>query len=662
MKRFNRKYFRYIYPGIVYLTGLLLSGMLFFTVWRLSVLLLTQALAAGINQHLKEVLLAFIVGWRFDIATSGYILIIPAAILTLSSVLKHAYKWPLKAAHYIALFGYALAFLICCIDIPFFRYFSERLNGVVFATDTAAPMVKAVLSDWRYYLYLILFGLYYYAFYKVANIFFTETLHQAPSLDKHAWRLTLSHTLFALLLLAGIRGRVDPLSPLRTGTAYFSNYAYANKLALNPVFSFAEGAITHIQLQQHYFTTNNIADEIDVVRQYLHLPEVYDPEQPLLRAIAPDASANRYNVVLILMESMASGNMQRFGNTHNLTPFLDSLAKKSLLFTNFYSAGTHTNHGIYSTLTGYPCLPHQHSLIRPGMEQYEALPEILRKHGYQTTFYTSHDAQLDNIAGFCKANGFQKIYSAEDYPSNEKINAWGVPDHYLLDFAIRKTDEQYQPDKPFFSTILTISNHPPYMVPPDIPFKARSKRQEDRAVEYADYALEQFFKQAEQKPWFHNTVFVLVADHGRWVGHNPYEFVRSFVHVPLLMYAPGIITHAESPNFGNQTDVVATVMGVLGLPYYNNTFGVDLRKQNKAFTYFCSDDKLGYIDSTWFYYNRITRDHYLYAYRNADPQNYATDSASNSAFANRQLQAIYKTAQWMVQNSNTSLKNNVLLP
>ncbi|MDB5282468.1 MAG: sulfatase [Bacteroidota bacterium] len=646
--------------SIRYLLKIYFTGVVFFLCLRLLLIAISLNLALRPSQHLWELGEALIIGWRFDTVISSYALCVPFVFLSLAELFGHLSTKLIKIFHCYIVLVYTLCFFICCADMPFFRYYTERLNGLIFAYQDGAPlMLKTIMGDWRYYLYLIAFLIVVVLFVRKVRKFRSTLIESAQATRNASSKIKSGAFILAaaVILFIGMRGRISALSPMRTGTAYFCDYTYANKIALNPVFSFMEGGINYFDAGRKSLHYTDDAAAVGAVQKMLKVPGDGEFGSPICREIKFDSSERKMNVVLVIMESMAAGNMKHFGNTQNLTPFLDSLASIGYLFQNFYSAGTHTQNGIYSTLTGYPCLPNQHSLIRPTTERYECLPVILSHNGYTTAFFTSHDAQLDNMEGFCRANGFSEIYSSSNYPSSANINSWGVPDHYLFDYALNKLDDYARGDKPFFSTILTISNHPPYAIPKDIPFKAHSGQEVDRSVEYADWALQQFFSKASKKPWFNNTVFVLVADHGRWVGENRYEFARSFVKIPLIIYGAKLDSGCHAvDNFGGQVDVLTTVMGLLRIPYSNNTFGKDLLREQKSFSFFCSDDKLGCIDSSWFYFSKIKNDEFLVKYRNGDLKNYLNDEPAAAKQMREELLSIYQTDQWMVQNGKTALK------
>ena len=182
------------------------------------------------------------------------------------------------------------------------------------------------------------------------------------------------------------------------------------------------------------------------------------------------------NVVVILMESMSASLMREFGQQLPLTPTLDSLYQHSLAFTNFYSAGIHTNHGMTATLYSFPAVMFRNLMKGTVTPHRQGLPTVLKGLGYDNMFFMSHEAQYDNMKAFFTTNGYDEIFSQESYPKDSVVNSFGVSDHFEFDFALQQINKKAKSRRPFMATILTISNHPPYVVPDW--FKPRTKEAE----------------------------------------------------------------------------------------------------------------------------------------------------------------------------------------
>lgn len=254
---------------------------------------------------------------------------------------------------------------------------------------------------------------------------------------------------------------------------------------------------------------------------------------------------------------------------------------------------------------------------------------------------------------FFSLNGYEmkNLHSRENYPPSEYVSPWGVNDGYLFKYAANTLGNN--DGQPFFGGILTISNHPDYIIPDE--FKYVSKNDSEQAVFYSDQCIKQFMDDAAKHDWFDNTIFVFVADHGRLEGQALYEMPLSFNHVPLIIYSP---LFEDAPKvidtYGGQIDIFPTVMGLLNMDYENNSLGIDLMKETRPYAVFSSDDKLGCIDDNFLYcYNTLSKQEYLYDYKANNSQNVA--SVHKEAFDSMR---VYASAT--VQVTNYLLTNQLL--
>ena len=198
----------------------------------------------------------------------------------------------------------------------------------------------------------------------------------------------------------------------------------------------------------------------------------------------------------------------------------------------------------------------------------------------------------------------------------------------MFQHAIPELNKLHARNKPFFAAFMTASDHGPYYIPEYFKGKCAEKRQQ--STEYADYSLRKLIEWSAQQPWFANTIFVFVADHGANLDGR-YAMPISYNHVPLLFYAPNILTqHKTLPDIAGQIDVYPSIMGLLRLPYTNNTLGINLFEEKRPYIYFNGDDKYGVIDDNWFLIVRDDKSRGLYKYRDKDTYNYATENPAQA--------------------------------
>jgi phosphoglycerol transferase MdoB-like AlkP superfamily enzyme len=293
------------------------------------------------------------------------------------------------------------------------------------------------------------------------------------------------------------------------------------------------------------------------------------------RSVNAQQPEHPLNVILLTVESLSANFLTRFGNRENLTPYLDELAKQSLLFTRLYATGTRTTRGLEALTLSVPPTPGQSIVKRPGNEKLFNLGHVFQQKGYDTVFLYGGLGYFDNMNAFFSGNGYRVVDETDFNKEDIRFkNAWGVSDGDLLDRTLKEADADYAQHKPFLFQIMTTSNHRPYTFPEGKIDKASGSGRSG-AVKYTDYAIGQFIEQAKTKPWFHNTVFVIVADHCAGSARKAALPVENY-HIPLLIYAPNLIQPAEIDTLSSQIDVAPTVLGLLKFDYDSQFYGKDI--------------------------------------------------------------------------------------
>jgi len=578
--------------------------------------------APAFSGNLMKIAAAFVMGLRFDVVVSGYLLLLPFLVLSVMYVLNRYHAAVLKGLSYLVFVLFSITFAISAADIPYFNQFFARFSMDAFQWNNSPFFVfKMIAQEPRFFWPLFPFVLFVFAFFKMQKWIFRMPGQPAWPASIVA-RIAIS-LVFTLIIFVGIRGRVQQKSPIRVGTAYFCDHALLNQLGLNPSFTLMRSYLDGLDEKNTSIALMDDQQAIRNVQGYLNISRAL-PESPLSRQVLSDSSAKHtYNVVVIIMESMGAAKMRRHGNVKNITPFLDSVANHGYYFNNVYTAGKHTFNGIFSTLFSFPGIYRQHPMKESGIRKYSGIAHTLKSLGYSTTYFTTHDGQFDNVEGFLRANAFDNVISQSDYPLAEVKTTLGVPDDYMFRYSIPVIDGLAKEGKPFFVTFMTASDHGPWYVPEY--YQSAQKNIKDKVIEYADWSLKQFITTASTRPWFANTLFVFVADHGAPIT-VVYDISLDYHHTPLAFYAPGIIREPKSSDvIGGQIDIYPTIMGFLNQPYVNSTLGINLLKETRPYIYFNDDEKLGVLDKEYFLIYNSNNVVNLYKYRNADMHDYRDD-------------------------------------
>lgn len=594
---------------------LYLVALLIFSMFRVA-LFSIEIRRVDNSNDIYDIFLAFLMGVRFDIVVSGYILALPYVILAISSFFNNWTDKTIKIIYHFVSILFALSFLVCTIDIPYFKQFFSRFSITAFEwADNPVFVMKMIGEEPSYWLFLLPYIVVVYFTRRAMKRFFEGLAigNISPNLLN-----IVGYVLFGGLMFLGIRGRLDEKSPIRIGTAYFSNNPFLNQLGLNPNFTLLRSYLDSQKEENREIRLMDDAEALSNMQKYLGTDST-----TLVRKIGFDSiHTKKLNVVLIIMESMSAAWMKRHGSELNNTPFLDSISQTGYYFENAYTAGIHTHNGIFSTLFSYPALFRQQAMKESSIANYGGIFNALKTHGYSTIYFTTHDGQFDNIAGFLRANGCERVVSKSDYPSDKVKTTLGVPDDYMFEHSIPILTEFHNQQKPFIAAFMTASNHKPYYIP-DYFKPSPQKELAHQMVEYSDFALKKFLQLASKEAWYKNTLFVFIADHGAPLD-GTYEMSMAYNHTPLIFYAPGIIDEPKTfTKMAGQIDVFPTIMGLLQLPYENATLGIDLLRESRPYIYFNADDKYGVMDEDWFLIVRNDGSRNLYKYKALDGLDYA---------------------------------------
>ncbi len=365
----------------------------------------------------------------------------------------------------------------------------------------------------------------------------------------------------------------------------FSNNTYVNELAANGPYQFFS-AFRNNELDYRHFYKLGDDQQLTQLIKKLVAPEnaaqvsATDSLYDIKRHVSSTGQEKRRNVIMIMVESLSADFTKTFGGKEDITPFMDQWFNEGLLFTNFYAVGTRTVRGLEALTLSIPPTPGQSIVKRPDNQNLFTLGYVLQQRGYDTVFLYGGRGFFDNMNAFYSGNGY-RIVDQTDFTKEENTfeNAWGVSDDIIFNRAIKEADRDYEGDKPFLFQIMTTSNHRPYTYPEgkiDIP----SGSGRSGGVKYTDYAIGQFIQQAKAKPWFNDTVIVMVADHCAGSAHRT-ELPVDKYHIPLFIYAPNHVKPARNNTLSSQIDVAPTILALLDISYESQFYGRNILQMKK---------------------------------------------------------------------------------
>lgn len=537
--------------------------------------------------NLLYLLRAFLTGLIFDVTAGLFFLLLYMVYLLLLPK-----KWIGSLADKIFTYSYLSIILIIIFfslmaELPFWDEFGVRFNFI--AVDYLIYTYEVVSNiNQSYPLPLIIAVLIALVIGTLILLHKTGVFSNTFSDKRHirtraAYTVPLLLTAFLLLIV------------MKNKQADFSNNLVTNELGKNGVFSFFAAFRSNELDYDTFYPKLGEKEAYHLLKKtLLQENQHYTSGQwDDVNRVTKGKNESRPNIILVAIESFSGDFLKAFGNADNLTPNYDSLASQSIFFTNLYATGTRTVRGMEALTLCVPPTPGNSIVRRPGNQGIFSIATILKQKNYQPYFIYGGDGYFDNMNNFFGGQGFDIVDRDRGNPLSDKIethryniadnevsfeNAWGICDEDIYKQAIRYADKSSADNIPFFQFVMTTSNHKPYTFPGgkiDLPQGNRNA-----AVKYTDYALGKFIAEAYKKPWFKNTVFVIVADHcassaGKW------EINIDKHHIPAIIYN---LPHEPQriDRLTSQIDLMPTLFGYLGWSYHTALFGKDINQTKQG--------------------------------------------------------------------------------
>lgn len=562
------------------------------TLYRLY--LVTQAEQLALTDYLKS----FFVGFTFDLTVAVYTFI-PLAIVLLLGRRRSSDKTNFKRLVFSVLaFELFVVLFSATSEFMFFREFNDRFNFI--AVDYLVYTNEVLRNVWESY-HLVPITILIVAFTVIASLYFYKKyfkLHPAnPASGKEKAIFISVYTLFFALFVQFVNEN-QILSALP--------YADSILISKNGFHSlFAAYRNNEISFDKYYPSIDSKAavkivhealESVDDQTNEKESSNAKEDEYSIVRNIVAKNPPAKKNVVLVLMESLSAKYLGSYGNTQSLTPNLDKLTEQSLFFDHAYSTGTRTVRGIEAVALSIPPTPGQSIVRRPAGTGLFNIGSVFKQYGYENKFIYGGNALFDNMGTFFSGNGFQVVDNSH-FAKNEVQfdNAWGVCDEDLFSKVIKEADLSYADNKAFFSFVLTTSNHRPYTYPEnkiDIP----SGSGRDGAIKYSDFAIGEFLKEAQKKPWFKDTVFIFASDHNASVAGGDKINIEDY-RVPIIFYSPSFIKPRKLSHLVSQIDVAPTLFGILNFSYQSRFFGVDALETYSPRAFMGTYKKIAYYNN-----------------------------------------------------------------
>jgi phosphoglycerol transferase MdoB-like AlkP superfamily enzyme len=634
--------------------------LLVFTLFRLSTFIAFHPETIS----LFDVFPSFVLGMAFDIRWICFLLL-PIVLLSYvptfspysSERARKIWTAYLAAATFLIIFFFGA-------DYGHFAYVSTRLNASAlnFAEDAkiSAEMLWESYPLFWMLLGLVIVGVIFYQLYNRTH----QRVEKVNSKKEIEYRRNW-YLLVTFCMALGVYGSFS-FTPLKRDDAFTLKDNFKAYLALNPLQNF----FTTLRFRQPQVKDLKAKDYYPVISDFLQLDK--KNADGYVRRIYPGSGSleSRPNVVLVMCESFSMYKSSMSGNPLNTTPYFNELTKEGVFFNRCFTPHFATARGMFATLTGIPDV--QMSKFSTRNEESINQHTIINNfEDYNKHYFIGGSSEFNNYRGLVQnINGVQ-LHEEGSFKS-PKVNVWGISDK---DLFLEANELFAKETKPFFAIIQTAGNHRPYTIsekdkdfsrkelPQDSLLKYGFLSSEEyNALRYFDYAFMNFIEAAKKQPYFHNTIFVFVGDHGiagnaRSVYPDVWTDQRlSDEHVPLLLYAPSLLIPQLRTEVVSQIDVLPTIAGLIHQQYTNTTLGRNLldpsKKNNAAFVIYHDEEKIGWVTDSFYYMKSLRfEDEMLYPMKSNQLYWTKAQEKEIKQKASVMVSGFYETAKWMLVNN-----------
>ncbi len=646
---------------IKWITMLWLIYLLIFTILRIA----TVVLFIPENMSVISLLPSFALGFRYD-AKWISILILPIAILSVYPRFSpfHSERNKKWWSYYLAVATLFLLFFFGA-DFGNFSYNHTRINASAlnFAED---PSISFKML-WQSYPMVWLATALFLSVFLLSKLFkhthvLTKRNEQENMVYKKRWHA--GAVIFLLWCLYGIFS----FHPLKWKDAFELNDNFKSYVALNPMQNF----FSTLKFRKPSFDDEKAKSYFPVIADFLQLDSDNINNIDYSRLVLPNSKTleSRPNIVLVICESFSMYKSSMSGNPLNTTPYFKQLCDSGIFFDRCFTPTFGTARGVFAVVSGIPDVQlSEFSTRDPDAVQQHTI--INSFEGYNKFYFLGGSSDFNNFDGLIKNIKGVKIFQEGSYKA-KPLNVWGISDKNLF---LAAEDVFSQQKKPFFAMVQTADNHRPYDIPAEDSDFVKRKVNEDtlhkygfeslqefQSFCYTDYCFKTLIENAKKQPWFNNTIFAFVGDHGvegETSAIYPHAWEKGSLsdeHVPLLFYAPQLLTAKTRHEVVSQIDILPTLAGMVHQSYINTTLGRDLlnskNKMNAAFIIHHDEGNIGVVTDDYYFVKnlRISQESLMPINSNT----LSLDSKQQDSVKKNLSQltsAIYETAKWMLVNN-----------
>lgn len=577
-----------------------------------------------------DILNIFINSIRLDLSMAAYIITMPLIVVVMIQMFN-ARSWAKTFFEVYQPIFIILFLLIGFINLNLYREWGTKLNYKAIVTFVQFPYEVAISGvTGALFVPIIFYLLLGYVLFKL-NRLMHANLDFLPLTGGVIVKASLSILLLGMNFLF-IRGGWQ-LSPINVSMAQYSTVPIYNHLSTNTMWQLMQNTffeLSPLKSRYVYFPEKNIENLLNQKTQVDSTVHILKP------------NVTSPNVVFIILESYTADLIESLGGEPGIASNIEGIIKKGVLFTNVYSSGERTDKGLIAILSSFPAQPTR-SIIRESEKQVN-LPSVAQqfnKQNYHTSFYYGGESEFFGLKSYLLSHDFNVVVDKQSFQQKDFNSKWGAHDGVLFDKHLADMKSQ---KTPFFSTVLTLSNHEPFEFPISAKYNGNSLSNLFRNTGYyTDFSLGKYFEQAQKQPWYDNTLFVIVADHGHRLPLEKYEIWDYRRHrIPLILFGNVIKDEFRGTRnniYGSQTDISQTIYNQLGMKVEPNLWSHDLFRTNQknGYAFFDWDNGFGLVgDGFSLSYNEDAKR--IIEFKSSDP---SIEKDSKLNFAKAYMQKIF---------------------
>ena len=537
----------------------------------------------------------FFVGMWFDLITTC-LLFFPIIVFELFPNKNRKavwYKWTLAS---LTGFVFFAGIFINLIDIEYFAFTSARSTRSLFTMlSFGSDLQDQIPSFVRDYWYI---GLLIVAFF-VGALLLLKLIYKRKddSAETPIWKQSVVMVLFGLMAVFFGRGGPVHKPILPTQASKYTEPSNV-QLVLNTAFTVIHSWSTETLEEKDYMSDEEALAFFNPIHQYGNSKQI-----------------DEQNICIIILESFSIEYINSLNvDNEDWTPFFDEMVDSSLVFDWAFANGKKSIDAVPSIISSIPkFMGDEYMLSGYSTNRIESLPEKLEELGYSTAFYHGASNGSMNFDAYCAMAGFDEYFGRNEYDNDDHFDGtWGIWDEEFLQWVVDRIGEM---KRPFFSTIFTISSHPPYKLPEKYEqLFGGAKTEMQKVVQYTDMALRKFFEKAKKQPWFNNTLFILTADHTPSSKRQIYTHERGKMHIPLIFYHPtDTFFRGHNDRVVGHIDIMPTILDLLGYHQPFFSFGQSAFENSPGFTY-------SEIGGQKLFYKRVNNEPYTLVFENEKPK------------------------------------------